>query len=119
VKGSAVKRVAKEERAKRRRRPWQPPSPPRPGRGMSGVSVDPYATTPKADRPMLPQQRSELAALSRDPFLTFDYQQTLTLTRGRADRLIARLRKLAEKRHRAQLHEQRQQRKQRQSITRP
>lgn len=90
-----------------------------PGRGMRGTRVDPYATVSKADRPMLPRQRSELAALSRDPFLNFDYRQALTLKRGQAHSLIARLRMLAKTRHRAQLHQQRQQTKQRQSITRP
>jgi hypothetical protein len=63
-------------------------------------SVDPYATTAKQDRPLTTAQRSELAALSRDPHLNFDHWQTLT--RGEADRLIPRLRKLAKQRSDAQ-----------------
>ena len=97
-------------RAKTRHRKRMPKSRPScPGPGMKGADVDPYVTTAKRDRPMLPEQRAELAALSRDRFLNFDYQPTLT--RGEAERLIPKLRKLAKTRHRAQLHKQRQQRK--------
>jgi hypothetical protein len=63
--------------------------------------VDPFAGIPKMDRPLTPAQRSTLAALSRDPHLNFDNWQTLT--RGQADRLIPRLRKLAKRRSDAQL----------------
>lgn len=79
--------------------------------GMKGAGVDPYATTRLAQRPMLPEQKAELAALSRDPLLNFDLQLTRTLTRGQADTLIGRLRKVAKTRQTAQRHKQRQQTK--------
>jgi hypothetical protein len=62
--------------------------------------VDPYATVAKKDRPMTPAQRSELAALSRDPFLNFTFKPTLT--RGEARELIPALRKLTKTRRREQ-----------------
>jgi hypothetical protein len=63
--------------------------------------VDPFAGIPLKDHPLTAAQRSTLAALSRDPHLNFDHWQTLT--RGEADRLIPRLRKLAKRRSDAQL----------------
>jgi len=58
--------------------------------------VDRFANVAPADRPMTAAQLSELAALSRDPFLNFAHKPTLT--RGEADRLIPALRKLAKRR---------------------
>lgn len=77
-----------------------------PGPRMKGADVDPFATTAKRDRPMTSEQRAALAALSRDRFLNFTYKPTLT--RGEAEGLIPKLRKLAKTRHRAQLHKQKQ-----------
>jgi hypothetical protein len=74
-------------------------------------SVDPYATTAKADRPLTVEQRSELAALARDPYMNFDNWQTLT--RGQAERLIPRLQKLAKQRSDAHLSKRKLRRKQR------
>jgi hypothetical protein len=65
------------------------------------ASVDQFATTAKGDRPLTAEQRSELAQLARDPYLTFDNWQTLT--RSQADRLIPRLHKLAKQRTDAHL----------------
>jgi hypothetical protein len=73
--------------------------------------VDPYATTAKGDRPLTPEQRSELSALARDPYMNFDNWQTLT--RGQAERLIPRLRKLAKQRSDAHLIQHKKKRKQR------
>jgi hypothetical protein len=64
------------------------------------TGVDPFATVALKDRPMTPEQRSELSAMSRDPFLNFKYPPALT--RGEADRLIPWLRREAKKRRREQ-----------------
>jgi hypothetical protein len=71
-------------------------------------SVDQFATTAKGDRPLTAEQRSELAALARNPYLNFDNWQTLT--RGQADRLIPRLRKLAKQRTDAHLSKRKRRR---------
>ena len=86
------KRKAKADRLaaarKRQRRTSGPSRPVRP--------VDRFANVAPTDRPMTAAQLSELAALSRDPFLNFAHKPTLT--RGEADRLIPALRKLAKRR---------------------
>lgn len=88
-----------------------PPTPRERKRRRKRREPDPFVTTAKRDRPMLPEQKAELAALSRDPLLNFDLQLTRTLTRGQADSLIGRLRKVAKTRQTAQRHKQRQQTK--------
>jgi hypothetical protein len=70
----------------------------RTGKRKKARPVDPFATTPKKDRPATDEQRSELAALSRDPHLNFDRRLAATLTQGQAAQLIPKLRKASKKR---------------------
>jgi hypothetical protein len=72
------------------------------------ASVDQFATTAKEDRPLTPEQRSELAALARDPNMNLPGWQTLT--RGEADRLIPYLRRKAKARSDAQLSKRKRRR---------
>lgn len=83
-----------------------PPAPRERRRRRKRKEPDPFVTTARRDRRMTAEQRSELAALSRDRFLNFS--QVPTLTRGEAERLIPKLRRLAKTRQTAQLHQLRQ-----------
>jgi hypothetical protein len=78
-------------------------------------SVDPFAGVPLKDRPMTDEQRSTLAALSRDQLLNFNFNTAATLTRGQADQLIPRLRRLVKRRRHAQLTKTKKPTKQRKS----
>jgi len=83
--------------------------------GLPKKPVDPFAGVPLKDRPMTDEQRSTLAALSRDQLLNFNFNTAAMLTRGQADQLIPRLRRLVKQRRHAQLTKTKKPTKQRKS----